>query len=93
MANKLRPGLPVHVHFTALQRVDTPTVTAMLTTVSADQLLDEQTHRPYFSAKIEIAADTVAAERRSAGAPRHARRCHGSDGGEDADELPDETLA
>ncbi|SEI08609.1 membrane fusion protein, protease secretion system [Pseudomonas asplenii] len=61
MANKLRPGLPVHVHFTALQRVDTPTVTAMLTTVSADQLLDEQTHRPYFSAKIEIAADTVAA--------------------------------
>ena len=35
MANKLRPGLPVHVHFTALQRVDTPTVTGTVTTVSA----------------------------------------------------------
>ena len=60
MANKLRPGLPVHVHFTALQRVDTPTVTGTVATVSADQLIDEQTHQPYFSAKVEIAADTVA---------------------------------
>ena len=59
MANKLRPGLPVHVHFTALQRVDTPTVTGTVTTVSADQLIDEQTHQPYFSAKVEIPADTV----------------------------------
>jgi protease secretion system membrane fusion protein len=60
MANKLRPGLPVHVHFTALQSVDTPTVTGTVQTVSADQLIDEQTHQPYFSAKVEIAADTVA---------------------------------
>jgi len=60
MANKLRPGLPVHVHFTALQRVDTPTVTGTVTTVSADQLINEQTHQPYFSAKVEIPADTVA---------------------------------
>ncbi|MDQ3201086.1 MAG: HlyD family type I secretion periplasmic adaptor subunit, partial [Pseudomonadota bacterium] len=60
MANKLRPGLPVHVHFTALQRVDTPTVTGTVTTVSADQLIDEQTKQPYFSAKVEIPADTVA---------------------------------
>ena len=60
MANKLRPGLPVHVHFTALQRVDTPTITGTVTTVSADQLIDEQTHLPYFSAKVEIAADTAA---------------------------------
>ncbi|MHC8305940.1 HlyD family type I secretion periplasmic adaptor subunit [Pseudomonas sp. PB3P13] len=59
MANKLRPGLPVHVHFTALQRVDTPTVTGTVTTVSADQLIDEQTKQPYFSAKVEIPADTV----------------------------------
>jgi len=60
MADKLRPGLPVHVHFTALQRVDTPTVTGMVATVSADQLIDEQTHQPYFSAKVDIPADTVA---------------------------------
>ncbi|UZD98085.1 HlyD family type I secretion periplasmic adaptor subunit [Pseudomonas corrugata] len=60
MANKLRPGLPVHVHFTALQRVDTPTVTGTVSTVSADQLINEQTHQPYFSAKVEIPADTVA---------------------------------
>jgi protease secretion system membrane fusion protein len=59
MANKLRPGLPVHVHFTALQRVDTPTVVGKVSTVSADQLIDEQTHQPYFSAKVEIPADTV----------------------------------
>ncbi|MBC3951756.1 HlyD family type I secretion periplasmic adaptor subunit [Pseudomonas folii] len=61
MANKLRPGLPVNVHFTALQRVDTPTVTGVVSTVSADQLLDEQTRRPYFSAKVEIPAETVVA--------------------------------
>jgi protease secretion system membrane fusion protein len=61
MANKLRPGLPVHVHFTALQRVDTPTVTGTVSTVSADQLLDEQTHQPYFSAKVDIPAETVVA--------------------------------
>ncbi len=59
MANKLRPGLPVNVHFTALQRVDTPTVTGTVSTVSADQLIDEQTKRPYFSAKVEIPAETV----------------------------------
>lgn len=59
MANKLRPGLPVHVHFTALQRVDTPTVIGTVKTVSADQLINEQTHQPYFSAKVEIPADTV----------------------------------
>lgn len=59
MANKLRPGLPVHVHFTALQRVDTPTVTGTVTTVSADQLIDEQTHQPYFSAKVDIPADAI----------------------------------
>lgn len=61
MADRLRPGLPVHVHFTALQRVDTPTVTGTVSTVSADQLIDEQTHLPYFSAKVEIPADTVVA--------------------------------
>ncbi|WP_263264245.1 HlyD family type I secretion periplasmic adaptor subunit [Pseudomonas sp. RIT-PI-S] len=59
LANKLRPGLPVQVHFTALQRVDTPTVHGTVATVSADQLLDEQTHQPYFSAKVELPADTL----------------------------------
>ncbi|NWC09399.1 HlyD family type I secretion periplasmic adaptor subunit [Pseudomonas agarici] len=61
LANKLHPGLAVHVHFTALQRVDTPTVTGTVNTVSADQLLDEQTHQPYFAAKVGIGIDTVTA--------------------------------
>ncbi|WP_407316294.1 HlyD family type I secretion periplasmic adaptor subunit [Pseudomonas sp. nanlin1] len=59
MANKLQPGLPVHVHFTALQRVDTPTVIGTVSTVSADQLIDEQTKQPYFSAKVLIPGETV----------------------------------
>jgi protease secretion system membrane fusion protein len=59
LANKLHPGLPVQVHFTALQRVDTPTVTGKVATVSADQLMDEQTHQPYFSAKVELPADAL----------------------------------
>jgi len=59
MANKLQPGLPVHVHFTALQRVDTPTVTGTVVNVSADQLIDEQTKQPYFSAKVDLPTDTV----------------------------------
>ncbi|WP_084596283.1 HlyD family type I secretion periplasmic adaptor subunit [Pseudomonas massiliensis] len=51
LANKLRPGLPVQVHFTALQRVDTPTVTGTVATVSADQLIDEQTSARQYRGK------------------------------------------
>lgn len=68
LANKLKPGLPVQVHFTALQRVDTPVVIGRVTTVSADQLIDEQTHTPYFSARIELPADTLT-KLRAAGLP------------------------
>ncbi|PVZ19458.1 MULTISPECIES: HlyD family type I secretion periplasmic adaptor subunit [unclassified Pseudomonas] len=60
MANKLKPGLPVQVHFTALQRVDTPVMVGKVTTVSADQLIDQQTHQPYFSARVELPPDSLA---------------------------------
>lgn len=59
MANKLQAGLPVHVHFTALQRVDTPVVIGTVASVSPDQLIDEQTKQPYFSARVDIPAETV----------------------------------
>ncbi|MBD1553923.1 HlyD family type I secretion periplasmic adaptor subunit [Pseudomonas typographi] len=65
LANKLKPGLPVQVHFTALQRVDTPLVMGTVVTVSADQLIDEQTHMPYFSARIELPPDSLAKLRAS----------------------------
>jgi len=52
-ADRLHPGLPVAVRFSSLQRVNTPVLTGKIATVSADQIIDEQTLIPYYQATVQ----------------------------------------
>ena len=52
--DKLKPGLKVDLHFSSLNRVETPLLEGEVRTVSADQLIDETTHQPYFVAEIVL---------------------------------------
>ena len=52
-ADRLKPGLPVAVRFSSLQRTNTPVLTGKVDTVSADQIIDEHTRLPYFQAVIK----------------------------------------
>jgi len=61
LADKLRPGLPVSIRFASLQRVRTPVLEGRVTTVSADQIVDERSREPYFSVAVEPGPDAAAA--------------------------------
>lgn len=52
--DKLIPGLKVDVHFSGLNRLETPQLEGVVKTVSADQLIDETTRQPYFNAEIHL---------------------------------------
>lgn len=52
-ADRLHPGLPVAVRFSSLQRVNTPVLTGKIATVSADQIIDEQTQIPFYQATVQ----------------------------------------
>ncbi len=52
--DKLKPGLKVDLHFSSLNRVETPLLEGEVRTVSADQLIDEATRQPYFVAEIVL---------------------------------------
>ncbi|WP_371232783.1 HlyD family type I secretion periplasmic adaptor subunit [Pseudomonas sp. QE6] len=52
VADRLSQGLPVDIRFASLQRVQVPVLLGRVTTVSADQLLDERSRLPYFSVEV-----------------------------------------
>jgi protease secretion system membrane fusion protein len=52
-ADRLRPGLPVAIRFSSLQRVNTPVLTGKIETVSADQIVDERTQIPYYQVMVQ----------------------------------------
>lgn len=52
--DKLKPGLKVDLHFSSLNRVETPKLEGEVRTVSADQLIDDATRQPYFVAEITL---------------------------------------
>jgi len=54
VADRLAVGLPVDLRFASLQRVHTPTLVGRVETVSADQLVDEQSGQPYFAVGVEV---------------------------------------
>jgi protease secretion system membrane fusion protein len=54
VVDKLRPKLPVDLHFLTLNHPDIPVVTGEVMTVSADQLDDPYSHTPYFLVRIEV---------------------------------------
>ncbi|WP_245490430.1 HlyD family type I secretion periplasmic adaptor subunit [Mesorhizobium sp. M7A.F.Ca.US.011.01.1.1] len=55
--DQVRVGQPAKLRLSALNMRLTPEISAMVTQVSADRLIDQATHEPYFRAKLKIAAD------------------------------------
>lgn len=54
LVDKVHPGLPVDLNFPALNRIKTPHVPGEVTVVSADRLIDEATHQPYYKLKAKV---------------------------------------
>ncbi|MBZ9909676.1 HlyD family type I secretion periplasmic adaptor subunit [Mesorhizobium sp. BR115XR7A] len=55
--DQVRVGQPAKLRLSALNARLTPEVSATVAQISADRLVDEATHEPYFRAKLRIAAD------------------------------------
>lgn len=60
VVDRLAVGLPVDLRLSSLQRVHTPVMLGSVATVSADQLIDEQSHQPYFSVGVDVDPESVA---------------------------------
>jgi len=60
LADKLEPGLPVALLFTAFELSDTPRLAGEVTQVSADRLVDERTGEPYYSIRVRVAPGEMA---------------------------------
>ncbi|WP_369988181.1 HlyD family type I secretion periplasmic adaptor subunit [Pseudomonas xanthosomatis] len=54
MVDRLHPGLPVELMFSAFNQSTTPRVDGEVTLVSADRLLDEKTQQPYYQLRIKV---------------------------------------
>jgi type I secretion membrane fusion protein, HlyD family len=59
--DKLKAGLKVNVSFPTLNRVETPIVSGVLKTVSADQLIDGHSNEPYFLTEIVLQDESLLA--------------------------------
>ena len=54
LIDKVKPGLPVDILFTAFNQASTPKIAGNLTQVSADILMDPKTNMPFFKASIDV---------------------------------------
>ena len=54
LIDKIKPGLPVDILFTAFDQASTPKIAGKLTQVSADVLMDPKTNLPFFKASIDV---------------------------------------
>ncbi len=57
--DKVHPGLPVELAFTAFERSTTPRVPGEVTLVSADRLTDERSGEPYYRLQITVEAQEL----------------------------------
>ena len=60
LIDKIRPGLPVDILFTAFDQVTTPKIAGNLTQVSADVLVDPKTNLPFFKASVAVTPEGMA---------------------------------
>ncbi|WP_342759924.1 HlyD family type I secretion periplasmic adaptor subunit [Paracoccus sp. S3-43] len=58
--DEVQVGQPVVLRFSAFSSRTTPEIDGMLGRVSADALIDEATHQPYYRAEVTIPADQLA---------------------------------
>ncbi|MES2943984.1 MAG: HlyD family type I secretion periplasmic adaptor subunit [Pseudomonadota bacterium] len=60
LIDKVKPGLPVDILFTAFDQVSTPKIPGTVVHVSADVLLEPKQNVPYFKASIEVTPEGMA---------------------------------
>jgi membrane fusion protein, protease secretion system len=58
-ADRLKPGLAVAIRFSSLQRINTPVLTGIVDTVSADQIIDDHTRLPFYQAMVKPDKDLL----------------------------------
>ena len=59
LVDKVYPGLPVNLIFTAFNQNKTPHIPGEVITVSADRFIEEQTGQPYFKVTSKVAPEGV----------------------------------
>jgi epimerase transport system membrane fusion protein len=52
--DRVTPGMETTIRFSAFKNATTPTIKGELTQISADRLLEEQTGKPYYLARVEL---------------------------------------
>lgn len=57
MVDKVHPGVPVELLFSAFNQATTPRVAGEVTLVSADRQVDERTDEPYYTVRAQVSAD------------------------------------
>lgn len=60
VADRLKPGLPVDIRFNSLHKIRTPVLEGKVVTVSPDQLVEEKSGQPYFSAEVAVNPESLA---------------------------------
>jgi membrane fusion protein, protease secretion system len=61
LVDKVHPGLPVELIFSAFNSSSTPHIAGEITTVGADRLLDERTGAPYYKVSARVTPKGLAA--------------------------------
>jgi len=56
MVDKVHPGLPVELLFSAFNQSTTPRIAGEVTLVSADRQVDERTGEPYYTVRAQVSA-------------------------------------
>jgi len=56
LVDKVHPGLPVELMFSAFNQSTTPRVPGEVTLVSADRQVDERTEEPYYTLRATVSA-------------------------------------
>ena len=59
LVDKVHPGLPVEIMFSAFNQSTTPHIPGEVVTVSADRLIDEHSGMPYYLVKVRVTPEGV----------------------------------
>lgn len=55
----VHPGLSAQIHLSAFSSRGLPRIAGVVRSISADRLVDEQTHQPYYLARVEVNRDEL----------------------------------
>lgn len=52
--SEIKPGMTAEVHFTSYKQKTLPIIHATVTAISADRLMDDRTHTPYYAVTVDV---------------------------------------